>query len=126
MPIGAELRRALQAFASVESDIIAFGRGADASKALEFVQRRKQMVLEFAHLRDALESDAYLLQHPNLKTQVMRLFAAFRSQNAINQAEWPAIRVRDNLLQFRVAAQSVAGPARAFWSWIERELDYTR
>lgn len=126
MPLGANLMSALQTFAAVERDIIAFGRGADATKALEFVQRRKQMVLEFAHLRDALESEPVLLANPRLKTEIMRRFSAFRSENAINQAEWPAIRVRDNLAQFRIAAQSVAGPAQAFWTWIEQELGYKR
>jgi hypothetical protein len=124
MAIGAELTSALRSFAAVENDIIAFGRGADASKALEFIQKRKQMITEFAALRDALENDPYLVAKPELKTEVMRLFSAFRAQNAINQADWPAIRVRDNLPQFRIAAQSVGPPSRAFWQWVDRELDF--
>jgi hypothetical protein len=124
MAIGAELTSALRSFAAVENDIIAFGRGADASKALEFIQKRKQMITEFAALRDALENDPYLVAKPELKTEVMRLFSAFRAQNAINQADWPAIRVRDNLPQFRIAAQSVGPPSRAFWQWVDRELGF--
>jgi hypothetical protein len=126
MAIGRALREALQSFAKVEDEIIAFGRGANASKALEFVQIRKRMIGEFAGLRDALESDPYFIANEERKTEIMRLFSAFRTKNAINQADWPAIRVKDNLPAFRIAAQSVGPVSEAFWGWIKREFGYKR
>jgi hypothetical protein len=126
MAIGRALQRALQSFAQTESEIVAFGRGADASKALEFVHMRKRMIAEFAALRDALENDPYLKANDARKTEILRLFSAFRTQNAINQANWPAIRVKDNLPDFRIAAQAVGPFSQAFWSWIEKEFGYRR
>jgi hypothetical protein len=126
MAIGIALRESLQSFAQVESEIIAFGRSADASKALEFVHMRKRMINEFAALRDALENDPYLKANEDRKTEIMRLFSAFRTQNAINQANWPAIRVKDNLPDFRIAAQAVGPFSKTFWSWIENEFGYRR
>ncbi len=124
--IGKALDESLRSFATVEDEIIAFGVGADASKALEFVQKRKQMIGEFARLRDALEGDPHLASNQEIKSEVMRLFSAFRTQNAINQEEWPAILVRDNLPAFREAAKSVGPFSRAFWDWARKELGHSR
>jgi hypothetical protein len=126
MATGRALEEALKSFAKVENEIIAFGRGADGSKALEFVHLRKRMINEFAALRDALENDPYLKANEERKTEVMRPFSAFRAKNAINQADWPAIRVKDDPPAFRIAAQSVAPLSQAFWAWIEREFGYRR
>lgn len=116
------LARALKAFAETERGIIEFGRVGDTSRALELVRMRKQMVIEFAALGTALEQDPYLVEHPDVKTEILRLFSAFRTANAINTAEWPAIRVRDDVDQFKVAAQGVGRASQAFWSRIKSEL----
>jgi hypothetical protein len=126
MAMGRSLQESLETFAKVESEIVAFGRGADGSKALEFIHLRKRMINEFAALRDALENDPYLKANEERKTEVMRRFSAFRAQNAINQADWPAIRVKDDPPAFRIAAQSVAPLSQAFWDWIEKEFGYRR
>jgi len=126
MPISADLANALRSFAAIENDIIAFGKTMDAAKASAFVQRRREMAHEFAVLRNALEQEPWLIERPELMTEALRRLSAFRASNSINQAEWPAIRVRDDPAAFRIAAQSVAGAAREFWRWVERELDHMR
>jgi hypothetical protein len=112
------LTAALKTFAEAERGIVDFGRVGDSGRALELVRMRKQMVIEFAALGAALEEDGYLERHPDVKTDVLRLFAAFRTANAINTAEWPAIRVRDDVTQFQAAAQNVARASQAFWARI--------
>jgi len=126
LPIGTDLANALRSFAAIEQDIITFGQTMDAGKASAFVHRRRDMAHEFAVLRNALEREPLLIAQPELMTQALRLLAAFRARNAINQAEWPAIRVRDEPAPFRIAAQSVAAAARDFWRWIEQTLAYRR
>lgn len=126
MPIGAVLANALRNFAIIEDDIITFGRTMDASKALAFVRRRREMAHEFAVLRDALEHEPWLIQRPEQMTEALRLLSAFRASSSIHQAEWPAIRVRDDPAAFRVAAQAVTTASNEFWRWVERELDYRR
>lgn len=112
------LTAALKTFAEAERGIVDFGRVGDSGRALELVRMRKQMVIEFAALGAALEEDDYLERHPDVKTDVLRLFAAFRTANSINTAEWPAIRVRDDVTQFQAAAQNVARASQAFWARI--------
>jgi len=96
----------------------------DADKASAFVQRRRDMAHEFAVLRNALEGEPFLIARPELMTEALCLLSAFRACNSINQAEWPAIRVRDDPARFRIAAQSVAAAARDFWRWAEQTLAY--
>jgi len=126
MPISANLTSALHSFAAIEDDIIAFGQTMDASKATAFVQRRREMAHAFAVLRNALEQEPWLIDQPDLMTEALRRLSAFRAANAINQAEWPAIRVRDDPAAFRIAAQSVTAPSRAFWRWTEDTLGHMR
>lgn len=126
MPIGADLANALRSFAAIENDIITFGQTMDASKASAFVERRREMAHEFAVLRNALEQEPLLIDDPERMTEALRLLSAFRASNSINQAEWPAIRVRDDPAAFRIAAQAVATCARDFWRWMERELGHIR
>jgi len=126
MPIGADLTSALRSFAAIEDDIITFGQTIDASKAAAFVQRRREMAHAFAMLRNALEQEPWLIDRPDLMTEALRRLSAFRAANSINQAEWPAIRVRDDPAAFRVAAQSVVVPSRAFWRWTEEALGHMR
>lgn len=126
MPVGAKLLNALRSFATVEREIVSLGERTDASNAQDFVRLRRDLVLEFAKLSAALESDPHLIAHPDKLSQATRLFAAFRTANSINQADWPAIRVRDNVESYRTAAQPVGERSHAFWSWIEQEFGFKR
>lgn len=122
MSIGPELTEALRSFARVERDIVALGQGRNGDNASELVRVRRELVLEFARLGQALEKDPYLQANPAKLTDATRLFAAFRSQNSINQANWPAIRVRDNQEDYKIASQPVGEKSRAFWGWIAQEF----
>ena len=120
----AELASALQSFAAIEREIVMLGAQADADKAHRLVQLRRQLVLEFARVRDALEAEPSMLCSPELMTAAMRQLAAFRTSNAINQADWPVVRVRDNPAEYRVASRSVGEASRLFWGWTEQHLGF--
>lgn len=126
MAIGTELVDALRSFTRVESDIVAAGRQAEGDIAAELVRARRELVLEFAKLGQALDQDEHLKANPDKMTDVKRLFSAFRSANSINQADWPAIRVRDERESYRTASLPVVERSSAFWGWIERELAFKR
>ena len=126
MPIGRELQDALQSFTAVERDIVTLGQRADPARAAEFVNMRRDLVMAFAKVGTALGGDPFLVANPEKMTQVTRLFAAFRTANSINQADWPAIRVRDNPLDYKQASKPVGLRSQAFWQWIEQELGYKR
>ncbi|BAK65923.1 MULTISPECIES: hypothetical protein [Sphingobium] len=123
MRAGAVLTDALKSFAAVEKRIVELGPRLEPSTASEFVMLRRDLVLEFARLGNALETDPQLKAEPELLAQGTRLLAAFRTENSRNQADWPVIRVRDNVQQYRIAAQSVAHSSRAFWQWVEQQFD---
>lgn len=125
MAIGAELMTALRSFAAVEDEILAVGRG-EGDIAADLVRVRRDLVLEFARLGNGLEQDTHLKSHPDKLTEGTRLFSAFRSANSINQANWPAIRVRDDREGYRRASAPVVERSRAFWDWVARELDFRR
>jgi len=116
------LDEAMKAFARVERGIVEFGMAGDTQHAVELIRLRKQMITEFAALSAALEADPFLAERREAKTDLLRLFSAFRTANALNTAEWPAIRVRDDVPSFRAAATSVGHASRAFWRRIEQEL----
>jgi hypothetical protein len=126
MSIGPALVDALKIFAAIEDDLIALGKRADATTATEFVRMRRQLVMGFAEVSAALEKDAWLGEQSHLMTQAQRLLAAFRSQNAINQANWPVVRVRDNLAEYQIAARPVGERSRDFWDWLAFELGFSR
>lgn len=126
MAIGAELEDALRSFATAERDIVAVGQLKDGDNAMELVRVRRDLVLQFAKLGNALAQDPLLTSNPEKMTEGTRLFAAFRSANSINQANWPAIRVRDEREAYRSASQPVVERSRAFWAWVDRELGFRR
>lgn len=126
MQIGAALVEALKGFSLVERQIVMIGQKVDDSCALEFVRLRRQLVMSFATLGNALENDPWLKDKPDLLQQGLRLFSAFRAQNSINQANWPVVRAKDNLADYQVAARPVGVSSRDFWQWVDRELGYRR
>jgi hypothetical protein len=126
MAIGAELEDALRSFAIAERDIVSAGQLKNGDNAMELVRVRRDLVLQFAKVGNALEQDPHLKAHPDKLTEGTRLFAAFRSANSINQANWPAIRVRDEREAYRSASQPVIERSRAFWAWVDQELGFRR
>ena len=124
MPIGTALHSALESFAAVERSIVDIARHIDGSNAVDFVRLRKQLVMEFASVGSAIEKDPWLSSNPDMLQQATRLLSAFRSQNSINQANWPVVRVKDNLAEYQIAARPVAERSGAFWQWCERELGF--
>lgn len=126
MAIGAELEDALRSFATAERDIVSAGQLKDGDNAMELVRVRRDLVLQFAKVGNALEQDPHLKAYPDKLTEGTRLFAAFRSANSINQANWPAIRVRDEREAYRSASQPVIERSRAFWAWVDQELGFRR
>jgi hypothetical protein len=126
MSIGPALIDALKSFASIEQDLIALGKRADATTANDFVRVRRQLVMAFAEVSAAFEKDPWLIAEAHLMHQAQRLLAAFRSQNAINQANWPVVRVRDNLAEYQIAARPVGERSRDFWDWLAFELRFER
>jgi|GEM_PF-966231 len=120
----AALTQALRSFAAVEREIVRLGALGDASKAHQFLQLRRQLVDAFAHARMALEAEPRLIESPTLMSEAMRQLAAFRTANAINQADWPVIRVRDEPQQYKIASQSVARASQDFWNWVDRGLGF--
>ena len=126
MPTGNELDQALRSFAEVERWIVQLDTRADATNALAFVNMRRDLVMEFAKVGKALEQEPWLVANPDKMTQVTRLFAAFRTQNALNQADWPVIRVRDDPAAYACASRPVGERSAAFWQWVEQELGFRR
>jgi hypothetical protein len=126
MSAGPELVGALRAFDAVERRIVALGEQAETCDSFEFVNLRRDLVLQFASLAAAIERDPHLMANPALKTQATRLLAAFRTQNAVNQADWPVIRVRDDPEHYKVAARPVAERSRDFWTWVGQQLGFNR
>jgi hypothetical protein len=128
MAAGNELLEALRSFAEIERRIVTLGErpNVDNAHANAMVSARRELVMAFAKLGTELERDPNLTAHPDMMTEGTRLFSAFRAQNSINQADWPAIRVRDDPAQYRIASQSVVERSRAFWQWAERELGFRR
>lgn len=126
MPIGTALKSALDSFATVERGIVEIGRHVDGNSAVDFVRMRKQLVMEFATVGGAIEKDPWLSGNPGLLQQATRHLSAFRAQNSINQANWPVVRVKDNLAEYHIAARPVAERSAEFWQWIEQELGYKR
>lgn len=126
MPIGTALQSALESFATVERGIVDVGQQVDGNSAVDFVRMRKQLVMEFATVGGAIEKDPWLSTDPSMLQQATRLLSAFRAQNSINQANWPVVRVKDNLAEYQIAARPVAERSAEFWRWVEDELGFKR
>lgn len=126
MRIGSELQQALTSFWEIECEVVRIGKQADQGNAVELVRIRRQLVNQFAELGKAIEQDPFLQSDADLMAQATRLFSAFRSQHALNQASWPAVMVRDNVAGYRETSRQVAERSRQFWQWVEGELGYRR
>jgi hypothetical protein len=124
--LAGKLSGALQSFASTEAQIVKLGTLADPQMANELVQLRRELVQDFANVSAALEADPRLAGDHERTSRAMRLLAAFRTRNAINQADWPVIRVRDHPEEYRNSIGHVAEASRAFWGWIETELGFRK
>ncbi len=126
MPISAELKAALRSFSHLEQQVVQVSSHVDTSNATTLVRLRRDLVHEFAALSHALEHDHHLRSNPEKFTEATRLLSAFRTQNSVNQADWPVILVRDNPSGYRASVGTVAGRSHAFWHWVEKELRFRR
>jgi hypothetical protein len=105
---------------------VLLGQRVQAETAVEFVRMRRQLVIGFADVGSALDTDAWLAAHPDVLRRGRQVFAAFRAQNSINQANWPVVRARDDPAGYQVAARPVGEKSREFWLWVETELGFKR
>ncbi|MBN8818301.1 MAG: hypothetical protein J0I80_06230 [Sphingomonas sp.] len=126
MPIGAELDAALRAFAQTEREIVTLGERLTPETTTDFALLRRDLALCFARVGAALEADPFLKADAALLTQATRLLSAFRTQNAINQADWPVIRVRDDMAGYRQAVKTLVERSGDFWHWVAQRLGFDR
>lgn len=124
MTIGSRLKDALHSFAAVEAQIVSHGTPTSPAQSLELVQLRRDLIMEFATLSAAIEAEPILAASRKMLTEATRLLAAFRTSNAINQADWPVVRLREDAAGYSIAVQGVVKTSRAFWDWAEQNLAY--
>jgi len=122
MAADTSLTEALRAFAAAEQRIVDHDRLGDAGNAAELVRLRRDLVMAFAQVAAALESDPGLRAQPDRQAQATRLLSAFRTQNAVNQADWPAIRIPQDRDAYHESVARVQARSRAFWDWVGEEL----
>ena len=125
MLIGSDLKSALESFAQVEADIVSHGVPVTPAESQELLQLRRQLITEFANVSAALEAEPNLARSPTLLTDATRLFAAFRTANSVNQADWPVVRVREDAAGYSVAVRSVVEASSAFWDWADNMLKFS-
>jgi hypothetical protein len=111
----AALRQALADLVTAEKGVAAVSDRKDAERKADLVKARRRIAEQLGVVGGLIEREPSLSGDDDAKTRITRLFSAMRSQLAMHQANWPAIRIDDDPVAYRDSAMAVREKVSAFW-----------
>lgn len=116
----ATMRTQLAALERIHSEIAATVRQLDMENRRALIALRRQLAEQIAVI--GRTGDALFAGTSELDEYRAR-FGRMRSQSAIHQASWPAVRLGEDDAAFRASAMPVREANRAFVTWTKSALD---
>lgn len=124
--LSAQMREILTDYARLEHEILATAMLMDPTRKAELVRLRRRLAEHLGVVGTCIERDEQLASDPAIQKQMSQLFTNFRYAVGQHQANWPAVRIDDDVERYRESAENSYAKADLFWSWCRSSLGFSR
>jgi len=95
---------------------------ADPSRRAAVIDMRRQFASAVLAVSTAVESEAFIREHPDLAAEFRHRFSEIRNKVAIFQAKWPAVLLDNHDPEFEPSAAKLRASNREFIEWARNAL----
>lgn len=115
------LTRELDALEAVQVELAAIANRSDDARKHDLIRLRRDLSLQIAKVGEAAEPIFGAAEH-GLSQDYRNRFSRMRSAAAIHQADWPAVRLGEDVERYQASARGVREANKAFVAWVRSAL----
>ena len=116
-----QLSRELDALEAVQVELASIANRSDDARKHDLIRLRRELSLQIAKVGKAAEPIFGTADHA-LNQDYRNRFSRMRSAAAIHQADWPAVRLGEDVERYQASALGVREANKAFVAWVRTAL----
>lgn len=117
----ATLARELNTLETVQAALAGIADRTDDARKHELIKLRRDLSAQIAKVGEVAEP-IFRAADPGLNQEYRNKFSRMRSAAALHQAAWPAIRLGENIADYKASARTVREANKAFVAWVRGTL----
>jgi len=117
----ASLSRELDALEAVQVALASIAGRTDDARRHDLIRLRRELSLQIARVGTVAEP-IFGTAAPGLNQDYRNKFSRMRSAAALHQADWPAVRLGENVKQYQASALAVREANKLFVTWVRNAL----
>ena len=121
----APLARELNALEAVQAKLAGIADRTDEGRRHDLIRLRRELALQIAEVGKIAEP-IFGTAEPGLAQDYRNRFSRMRSATALHQANWPAVRLGEDMGPYQASALGVHEANKAFVAWVRGALDQLR
>jgi len=119
------LVRELSVLEAVQAELAGIADRTDDARRHDLIQLRRQLALQIAKVGQLAEP-IFAATEAGTAHEYRSRFSRMRSAAALHQANWPAVRLGEDIEQYRASAVGVRQANKEFVAWVRGALDHLR
>jgi hypothetical protein len=121
----APLTHELIALEAVQAKLAGIANRADEGRRHDLIRLRRELALQIVAVGKIAEP-IFGAAEPGLAQDYRNTFSRMRSTTALHQANWPAVRLGEDMGPYQASALDVNEANKAFVAWVRGALDQLR
>jgi hypothetical protein len=113
----AQVRATLDRLEEIQADLAKIATRTDEARKLDMVHLRRDLTSQIALVGKTIEPVLVGMGDPALLATFRAKFAHMRSEAAIHQAKWPAVRLGESAAEYALSVLNVREANRDFINW---------
>ena len=119
------LSKELDTLEAVQAALAGIADRTDDARRSELIKLRRELSAQIARVGEVAEP-IFRIAEPGLNQEYRTKFSQMRSAAALHQAAWPAIRLGENVTEYKASARTVREANKAFVAWVRGALAQLR
>ena len=115
------LSRELDALEAVQAELASIANRSDDARKHDLIRLRRELSAQIAKVGEVAEPIFGKAEHA-LSQEYRSRFSRMRSAAAIHQADWPAVRLGEEVERYQASAKVVREANKAFVAWVRGAL----
>jgi hypothetical protein len=111
----------LDALEAVQVELATIASRSDDARKHDLIRLRRELAAQIAKVGEAAEPIFGTAEHV-LSQDYRTRFSRMRSAAAIHQADWPAVRLGEDVERYKASALGVREANKAFVAWVRAAL----
>ncbi len=119
------LYRELSTLEAVQAELASIAERTDDARRHDLIRLRRALSLQIAEVGKVAER-IFAAAEADMALEYRSKFSRMRSAAALHQADWPAVRLGEEVEHYRASALGVRQANKEFVAWVRDALDQLR